>query len=516
MDYVVIGDLNRILQVVINLISNALKFTGEGGSVQLMIVMEPMPNTESMDITPYSDITDKPDYMSAPIFFRDSPANVTSLRPPSPPPSNPSSPSSQTQPSRPPLFTRRSTTSGAAISGNNTQREITNTFLTRSKKLLNPETAAAEANSRLPSPTGSGPATHWVEFRVIDTGPGVPEHMQQKIFEPFVQADVGLSRKYGGTGLGLSICQQLGKLMGGDIHLKSFEGAGSTFTLRIPVHYSAPIGSPTQQYARSLSLSKRSAHTTARSLSVFSGPAFSVKDSVAGQDGNLRLVGLSQPFFVPSRAEREEELEMSDSAPPLPGDDTDRRAKNIELPLMTPVTEVTTPGTATDSEMDGRLESPPPPPVPQDGAGDVGEKKEVVPEEPDEDEIVHVLVVEDNKINQRLVVKVLQLESVQNIVVAEDGVEAVDRVKQMMAQGRKFDIVFMDIQMPNMDGHEATREIRALGYEAPIVALTAFAEDSNVKECLESGMDCFLSKPIKRPQIKQMIGTYCERKIACR
>ena len=66
--------------------------------------------------------------------------------------------------------------------------------------------------------------------------------------------------------------------------------------------------------------------------------------------------------------------------------------------------------------------------------------------------------------------------------------------------------------MPNMDGHEATRIIRELGYNAPIVALTAFAEDSNIKECYESGMDCFLSKPIKRPQIKQMVTLYCPEK----
>jgi osomolarity two-component system sensor histidine kinase SLN1 len=67
--------------------------------------------------------------------------------------------------------------------------------------------------------------------------------------------------------------------------------------------------------------------------------------------------------------------------------------------------------------------------------------------------------------------------------------------------------------MPNMDGLEATRQIRALGYKAPIVALTAFADESNIKGCFEVGMDCFLSKPIKRPHIKQMVGQYCPGKI---
>jgi osomolarity two-component system sensor histidine kinase SLN1 len=66
--------------------------------------------------------------------------------------------------------------------------------------------------------------------------------------------------------------------------------------------------------------------------------------------------------------------------------------------------------------------------------------------------------------------------------------------------------------MPNVDGHEATRQIREMGCTMPIVALTAFAEESNVKECFESGMDCFLSKPIKKPQIRQMIELYCPKR----
>ena len=67
--------------------------------------------------------------------------------------------------------------------------------------------------------------------------------------------------------------------------------------------------------------------------------------------------------------------------------------------------------------------------------------------------------------------------------------------------------------MPNVDGHEATRRIRAMGCKAPIVALTAFAEESNVKECFASGMDCFMSKPVKRQQVRQMVETYCPGKV---
>jgi osomolarity two-component system sensor histidine kinase SLN1 len=75
------------------------------------------------------------------------------------------------------------------------------------------------------------------EFEVEDTGPGIHENMQQKIFEPFVQGDLGLSKKYGGTGLGLSICSQLATLMGGTISLRSTMGVGTTFTMQIPLKY---------------------------------------------------------------------------------------------------------------------------------------------------------------------------------------------------------------------------------------------------------------------------------------
>lgn len=79
--------------------------------------------------------------------------------------------------------------------------------------------------------------TYIFQFEVEDTGPGIPEHMQQRVFEPFVQGDMGMSKKFGGTGLGLSICSQLATLMGGSVSLKSTLGVGTTFTVQIPLKY---------------------------------------------------------------------------------------------------------------------------------------------------------------------------------------------------------------------------------------------------------------------------------------
>lgn len=102
----------------------------------------------------------------------------------------------------------------------------------------------------------------------------------------------------------------------------------------------------------------------------------------------------------------------------------------------------------------------------------------------------------------------LKLEDIYDVTVAKDGQEAYEIVKSSMSDGTVFNLIFMDIQMPNLDGLQSTRLIRQMGYNAPIVALTAFAEESNVKECMDSGMDMFLSKPIRRPALKQVLKKF--------
>lgn len=95
------------------------------------------------------------------------------------------------------------------------------------------------------------------------------------------------------------------------------------------------------------------------------------------------------------------------------------------------------------------------------------------------------------------------------MTIAKDGQEAFDKVRESMHSGARFDLVFMDVQMPNLDGIQSTKLIREMGFSAPIVALTAFAEKSNEDECMASGMDYFLAKPIRRPALKQVLKKYC-------
>ncbi len=119
-----------------------------------------------------------------------------------------------------------------------------------------------------------------------------------------------------------------------------------------------------------------------------------------------------------------------------------------------------------------------------------------------------VLVADDNSTNVEVVSRMLKLEKVSDVTIARDGQEAFDLVKGSMEKNQPFDIIFMDVQMPNVDGLQSTRLIRGIGFKSPIVALTAFSEESNVRDCIESGMDEFLAKPIRRPQLKQVLKRF--------
>lgn len=121
---------------------------------------------------------------------------------------------------------------------------------------------------------------------------------------------------------------------------------------------------------------------------------------------------------------------------------------------------------------------------------------------------LRVLVADDNNTNIEVVSRMLKLEDVYDVTIAKDGQEAYELVKSNFERNERFDVIFMDIQMPNLDGLQSTRLIRKMGYNAPIVALTAFSDASNVKDCMDSGMNEFLAKPIRRPALKQVLQKF--------
>ncbi|KAK4504136.1 hypothetical protein PRZ48_005052 [Zasmidium cellare] len=415
-DMVLWGDVHRILQVVINLVSNALKFTPPRGAVVLTIRCLP-------------DIPE--------IASRKSSMNSRQSR-------------------------QRSSRHGASDGMSTTSKIHTANAINVKDK---PHALAyVSTNERASSP----PPGRYVyfEFEVTDTGPGIPDALQDKIFEPFVQGDLGLSKKFGGTGLGLSICSQLANLMRGSMRVQSTVGTGSTFTMKIPLRHiqTRSDSSASSAVDRMESISRTSSIDDIEGLLAQAPPEYDEKASTPpelhppprpavsgtmGNDSQPRLVGLSQPFFAASQP----------------------------------------------------MESP----------GSQGAAMQQIASQAKRSGRIRVLVAEDNKVNQEVVLRMLKLEDIYDVTIAKDGQEALDLVKESMRgdDPQPFNLIFMDVQMPNVDGLQSTKLIREIGYQAPIVALTAFAEESNVKDCLDSGMNYFLSKPIRRPQLKKVLKEYC-------
>jgi len=198
------GDQHRILQVIINLVSNSLKFTPAGGKVQLRI-----------------RCIGEADQMA------DDQSRTSSF-----------SKGGSNRPSRTRHRLGSSSTHSASSKG---AASSTAQFKGGTALSINPmdpkATPHIHIRERSPTPPPSNAKPYIFEFEVEDTGPGIPPHMLDKVFEPFVQGDLGLSKKFGGTGLGLSICQQLANLMGGTIGLRSTIGVGTVFTMHIPLRY---------------------------------------------------------------------------------------------------------------------------------------------------------------------------------------------------------------------------------------------------------------------------------------
>lgn len=413
-----------------------------------------------------------------------------------------------------------------------------------------PRTSNKSSFSAAPEITTARPLDF--EFEVEDTGPGVPEHMRQEIFKPFVQGDLALSRKYGGTGLGLAICAQLASSMGGGIHLKSTVDIGSTFTLFMPLHYTkervpsvagsltAPpgsrkgsarppsMGSSVKMEVQSTKSPRPATGTATRTQSTSArGSIYSGSDelpAIASQLEQSRIDGISQPFPGDGKgntdydksngvAERERDLiearknQLASIASVEPEDDKPAKAKAGNSQDATPET-LSTLATPTPTDSNSW-------PLSSQPTSSSTRTKSPKPLKPPLN--LKVLVAEDNKVNQEVIVRMLKLEKVTDVTLTEDGQKALDAVKESLSQTPScgdstppspFQLIFMDIQMPNMDGIEATKRIRELGFDAPIIALTAFDHETNRDACREAGLNDFVGKPIKRSVLRRVLEDF--------
>ena len=340
-----------------------------------------------------------------------------------------------------------------------------------------------------------------IGFSVRDTGIGIPADKLSGLFTAFSQADSSTTRKYGGTGLGLSISERLVKLMGGVIWAESNLGEGSTFNFTIRVKKGD------QQSTVDLSLPNMAALEGKKILVIDDN-----QTSLAILKSQLERWKMA-PTTCSSAQQALEYLELEKDfsliitdmeMPGMNGIRLGQVVKKMANPL--PVILLSSIGDATIKKHPGVFTSVLVKPVKQSQllnsiTAELSEKKNTAQAQekqtnilsPDfaRDYSLNILVAEDNFINQKLIERILNKLGYQ-IDIANNGVEALERFHE-----KNYDVILMDVQMPEMDGFETTKNIRELAVRQPhIVAMTANALSEDRDICISNGMDYYISKPM--------------------
>lgn len=362
--------------------------------------------------------------------------------------------------------------------------------------------------------------TALLHFSVKDTGIGIPQDKLKKVFQAFEQADVSTTKRYGGTGLGLAICRRIVEMMGGEIWAESRVGAGSTFhfTTQLvtvfdhePPLSSQPIDDEALRGIKALIVDDNSTNlyilqemltnwgiaTTAASSAT---QAIScLQQRIPGEPFRLILVDEQMPHIdgfaliehIRSNFELPSAIMMLSSS--------DQSSSSIRCRELN-VGYVVKP--AKPDELRAALRRA----LSSTGS----QKKEPLFEIRQQDVSLKILLAEDNIINQKLALRMLEKLG-HSVALANDGRQAIDQWEQS-----SFDLIFMDVQMPEIDGLDATREIRKReeqkGAHVPIIAMTAHATTGYQEFCLQSGMDGYIPKPINLGTLTGVIDQVLQRR----
>ncbi|MFK7921656.1 MAG: response regulator [Bacteroidia bacterium] len=359
-----------------------------------------------------------------------------------------------------------------------------------------------------------------LEFSVKDTGIGIPEDRLVRLFKSFSQVDASTTRKYGGTGLGLAISKRLVNLMGGEIWVESSVGVGSSFSFTLPF-VKAEI-SPSHQ-VNLIQLAARNARILLVDDNITN---LRILESLC-QGWGIETVCISDPRNFETLLADNIHFDLAILDMNMPHLDGTQLAKSIkghkkyhELPLimLSSMADLSHP---KDRELFSAYLSKPfrkkqllqnlayillNQPIPNHPVHNSPNQKDLSVYNKS------ILLVEDNLVNQKVALRMLNKIGL-TADVAGNGLEALKAL-----ENRPYDVLLMDMQMPEMDGITATkriREIRAPHFSQPIIiAMTANAMKGDKERCLESGMDDYMSKPIKLAQLAEILTKWLEPTIA--
>ena len=361
-------------------------------------------------------------------------------------------------------------------------------------------------------------------LEIEDSGIGIPDHLKERLFTPYAQADPSVPRLYGGSGLGLTICQRLVRLMDGAISVDSVEGRGTVFRLELPFEKAASehAALPPSGQIAGLNILVVDPNEVTRMMLDQQALSWGAVTHLV-DDGEAALAALQRASAAGSPID----VVLIDSRlPDMSGEELGRSIRSCDNLTEIALVMMASSGLRGDAARVAEIGFSaylPKPVTPMDLLNYLLKLRDATPRMPGELITVHslseskpscleILLADDNPVNSKIASTMLK-KAGHRIDIVVDGAAAVEAASE-----KRYDLVLMDVQMPVMDGLEATRKIRAMTRHGtphlPIVAVTANAMTGDDRQCLDAGMDDYVTKPIDRARLLSKVNQWGYRQIA--